>query len=315
MAHIMNNVLNLPPESPVHRALERAAIFTPIDLVTLDKGDFEELVYRDGDNEVLPLPKGYAGLLRAFQAFVRHKRDTGTALTDSTWESLEADDFNEFRLGPDFYTGGNTPPAVLSSFQTLSDPLKDFRRGIKRDINQFTALKDDGAWDNWHRATTAQACAQDVSEILDMTYQPPGPSEAMLFDEKQKYMYAVFEKTLLTDKGKALVRLHQRKYDAQSIFKELSEYALKSTKASLDASSLLTYITTTTLGDGKWKGTVHAFILHWQDQVRKYHDLAPKQKLLTDLQRTMLENSVHPNPALRVIKTQAEQHKAHTGAE
>ena len=168
---------------------------------------------------------------------------------------------------------------------------------------------------NWQRATMAQARAQDVSEVLDPTFKPSTTADHTLFDEKQKYMYAVFEKTLLTDKGKALVRNHQKRYDAQLIYKELCEYALQSTKASLDSSSLLTYLTTIRLGDGKWKGGTHAFILHWQDQVRKYHDLAPKQKLPTDLQRTMLENAVHPIPALRIIKTQAEQHKAHTGVD
>ena len=159
----------------------------------------------------------------------------------------------------------------------------------------------------------AQACAQDVSEVLDSKCQPTTNSDKLLFDEKQKYMYAVFEKTLLTDKGKSLVRLHQRKYDAQTIFKELSDYALTSTKASMDASTLLTYITTVKLGDGSWKGSAHAFILHWQDQVRKYHSLAPNQTLPLDLQRTMLENAVHPVDSLRIIKTQAAQHKVHTG--
>ena len=80
-------------------------------------------------------------------------------------------------------------------------------------------------------------------------------------------MYVVFEKTLLTDKGKALVRQHQHSFDAQRIYKELSVYATQSTKASMNASSLLLYITSTNLGDGKWKGTTHTFILHWQEQV------------------------------------------------
>ena len=61
MTHILNDVLNLPPQSSVHRALERAAIFTPIDLVTLDNGDFDELLYIDDDGELMLLPKGYAG--------------------------------------------------------------------------------------------------------------------------------------------------------------------------------------------------------------------------------------------------------------
>ena len=85
--------------------------------------------------------------------------------------------------------------------------------------------------------------------------------------------------------------------------KELKEYALSSTKASIDASSLLTYLTTTRLGDGKWKGTTHAFILHWQDQVKKYHNIAPgSSKIPQDIIRTMLENAVHPFPALSAVK-------------
>ena len=157
------------------------------------------------------------------------------------------------------------------------------------------------------------ARAQDVSEILDPSYQPKSSTEKLLFDEKQKYMYAVFEKILRTDKGKALVCIYQKKYNAQLIYKELCEYALQSTKASLDASSFLIYITTVQMGDRQWKGRAHAFILHWQDQIRKYHALAPKQKLTTALQKTILANAVHPIAELRIIKTQAEQHKAHTG--
>ena len=101
-------------------------------------------------------------------------------------------------------------------------------------------------------------------------------------------MYAVVEKTFLSDKGKALVRHCQQTFDAQSIYKELSAYAMQSTKAPMNASNLLSYITTTKLGDEKWKGTTHAFILHWQDQVRKYHDLSSQHQLPHDLLFTLL---------------------------
>ena len=66
MTHILNNVLNLSPWSSVHRGLERAGILTPIDLVTLDKGDFNQLLYINNDKEVILLLKGYTGLLKAF---------------------------------------------------------------------------------------------------------------------------------------------------------------------------------------------------------------------------------------------------------
>ena len=124
-------------------------------------------------------------------------------------------------------------------------------------------------------------------------------------------MYAVFEKTLLTDKGKALVRPYQFSFDSQPIYRELSAYAMKSTKATMNASALLSYITTTMLGDGKWKGSTHAFILHWQDQVRNYHELSPS-RLPKKLQCTLLQNAVHPIMELKQVKLQADQFKIHT---
>ena len=52
--------------------------------------------------------------------------------------------------------------------------------------------------------------------------------------------------------------------------------------------------------------------LHWQDQVRKYHDLKPNQALSNDILRTLLENAVHPVTELRAVKIQADQQKVHS---
>jgi hypothetical protein len=72
------------------------------------------------------------------------------------------------------------------------------------------------------------------------------------------------------------------KADAQSIYAELLQYALKSTKASLDSATLLAYITSAKLSDGKWKGRTHALVLHWQDQVRLFGDLVGNHTYFTD---------------------------------
>src|SRR5688500_16884876 len=83
----------------------------------------------------------------------------------------------------------------------------------------------------------------------------------------------------------------------------------------METSSLLLHITTSKLDDGKWKGTTHAYILHWQDQVRKYHDLNPTQTLPQVLQQTMLENAVQPMTELCAVQSQAAQHAIHTGVD
>jgi len=175
-------------------------------------------------------------------------------------------------------------------------------------------FKDGKQFDSWQHSTLAQARAQDVADILDTTYVPLTPADKDLFSEKQKYMFAVFERTLLTDVGKSFVRDHEDDADTQEVYKAVVDYYHKSTKASLDSASLLSYITSIHLGSGLWKGPTHSFILHWQDQVHMYEKQVPTTEHFSSGQKCiMLENAVHPVTALWAIKDQADQHKTHSG--
>lgn len=98
--------------------------------------------------------------------------------------------------------------------------------------------------------TIVQVCVQDINDVLDPSYTPITVEEIELFEEMLKCMHANFEKTIHTYKGKALVRVHQKTYNAQIIYKEVQEYALLSIKATMEASSLLSYITTSNLDNG-----------------------------------------------------------------
>jgi len=51
----------------------------------------------------------------------------------------------------------------------------------------------------------SQAYTQDVADVLDPMYVTGTQDEKDLFFEKKKYMFAVFEQTLLTDTDKAIV--------------------------------------------------------------------------------------------------------------
>ena len=70
----------------------------------------------------------------------------------------------------------------------------------------------------------------------------------------------------------------------------------------------MAYITSAQLGDGTWKGSTGAFILHWQDHVRRLELLLPPTDHFADsMKRSLLENAVHGIPELRAVKTQADQ--------
>jgi hypothetical protein len=128
---------------------------------------------------------------------------------------------------------------------------------------------------------------------LDSNFVPATPEATQLFVEKQKFFYALFNTVLLTDKGKSLVRQYASTFDAQKIFRDLTVYANTSTMAAQEAADLLTYITSSTFGDGTWKGKARGFILNWQDKVRQYESIIPaRDHLTTTIRRNLLENAV-----------------------
>ena len=316
LAHVLRNDMSQPDNSPLQKALDYNGYVTPMDFITEPDDSFIDLEYHNDAGTLVKISKGNAGLLKSFKHYVAFKASQGTPIND--WLSVTIGDYNTFRASNSFSPVLSVPPPAQSMPPTARPPpvidlVRDFKRGIKRDPSQFSIFKDDATWDNWNRSTIAQARTQDIEDVLKPSFIPVTIEDIQLFEEKQKFMYAVFEKTLLTDKGKALVRQHQQSFNAQRIYKELSDYAVHSTKAAMIASTMLSYITSATLGDGKWKGSTHSFILHWQDQIRKYCDLNPKHTLLPKLLCSLLQNAIHPIAELRQIKVQAAQLQAATG--
>jgi hypothetical protein len=82
----------------------------------------------------------------------------------------------------------------------------------------------DKQWVSWQCLTLAQACAQDVDDVLNPTFSPSKPEDNLLFEEKQKYLYAIFEQKLQTDKGNALVREYETTSDAQAVYSDLIDH-------------------------------------------------------------------------------------------
>jgi hypothetical protein len=106
-------------------------------------------------------------------------------------------------------------------------------------------------------------CAYNVYDPLSLYLhvRPVGlflhvrPNGLYVYDTaKQKIFYALFDKVLITDKGKLLVRQYASTFDAQKVFCDLTVYANTSTMAAQEAADLLTYNTSSKFGDGMWKG-------------------------------------------------------------
>ena len=276
LKHVLVKVLGQTDSSPIARAISGNNIGSMSELVAMSKDDLYALTYEDDKGKFHSLVHGDYGKLLSLKAYHIFNQREGTPISGENWLNITETMFDEFCIGEDIATvidqttgnilpdpQGNTPsPQHVSTVSTQSS-LDNFKRGIKRDPSLFSTYKDEKQWDKYQRATLAQAHVQGVDEVLDSGYKPKSLKAKQLFTEKQKYMYAVFEKTLLTDQGKAYVREHEQDFNAQAVYRKISTYALTSTRASLDQSQILSYITSVKAGDGTWRGTLHSFILHW----------------------------------------------------
>jgi hypothetical protein len=281
--------------------------------------DLESLVYtNDQGNKVAPEKPFWwmiQHVLKHYHLYHISERDP----IGDDWVSITAQEYQDYWMSAAYAEThkASMPIAPGSSNSTTPcprDSIYKFKKGIKRNTMAFIIYKDKKQWDNWHHSTVAQARTQDGFEILNGTYVPNLGPDKDLFDEKQKFMYAVFEQVLQTDMGKALVHSHDTNFDAQIIFQDLLNYSIWSTKSSLDTAKILQYVTSVKLDEHIWKGTSQSFVLHWHDQLRKYDTLIPASECFSEtIKHVLLENAIGLVDDLRAIKTTADHNKTTTG--
>ena len=119
-------------------------------------------------------------------------------------------------------------------------------------------------------------------------------------------MYSVFNKCLLSDMGKTIVRKHLDNMNAQRVWEEFATHMTTSSKGKAEKRRLHTYVTTTVL-DKSWKGTTEQFILHFNEQFRQLDEVSPPEESLPYTTRlTLLQTAVHNIPELRMVETMEE---------
>jgi hypothetical protein len=321
--HILDQVISRHGTNDLKTALVRDGVDDLFSLLNIDDATIDDLQYPDPNDatNLLEVRRSDKSMIKLWRDYVLYRESKGDPIGDN-WLQVTQESFDEFRLS-------STNVARLSSFATTLPTMSVspgtttaskfskvdlFRKGIKRDPSLFPTLKDEKFNDSWHRSFMTQARAQDVDKVLDESYVPGTQEEKELFAEQQKYIYAVLESKVLTDVGKSFVREHEKDYDAQAVYGKLKAHHLKSTKAMIESSTILSYVTSARLGNGEWKGTTEGFVLHWQNQVRLYERQVPPSDHFSDGQkRVMLENAVHGITELRQVKNNADLEKTKTG--
>jgi hypothetical protein len=313
--HVLEDILNFKQDSEVHEAFYHSGIDHPNDLATLNlvTGPTDILTYKEESSGDVKYASRHRMKVHKLIAFVHWTQEHG----DSTWDysTMILDDFDTFRddgrlkmMSENALTnqGLHTKPPPGASTQSappIDERVKNFDKGIKRDAKAYKVISDDKQFDSWNRHTLATAKAQGLGDVLEADYKPKTPDDIVLFKMKQEFLYPVLLEILKTDVGQSLVRNSAYEGDAQSIYTEFCKYSSTSTKATQTASDLIKYLTTFTID--QWKGSCHAFILHWLDQVRIYHTLVEddEDRLSPLMQLRLLRTSVASNALLHAVET------------
>ena len=123
-----------------------------------------------------------------------------------------------------------------------------------------------------------------------------------LFEAKQIFMFSVFDKHLLTDMGKTVVRKYVHTTDAQSVWKDFQDHMKSSSKGASEKRRLTQYVTNTTLDDN-YKGTTEQFVLHFNEQFRQLEEISdPSEHFPPQIKLQLLQNAVRPIDDLRIVE-------------
>ena len=179
-----------------------------------------------------------------------------------------------------------------------------FKKGIKRKIAAYPALKDERYFDGFKRSLFKVANTHEYNEVLDPTCTPGSePEEQELFEAKHALMSSVFNANLQTAMGKTIVRRHLANTDAQAVWTELSEHMRTSTKGASENRRLTQYVTNTVLDDN-FKGTTEQFVLHFNEQFRQLEEISEDdERLPPTVKLTLLQTTVRSINDLRIVET------------
>ena len=157
----------------------------------------------------------------------------------------------------------------------------------------------------------------------------PKSLKKRLFNAKQIFMFAVFDKLLLTHLGKTIVRRYVHDTDAQSVrndcqdhMKSLSKDASEKrrlpqhvTNTVLDDNNKATteqYITNTVLDDNN-KGTTEQLVLHFNKQFRQLEEISDESEHFPPQVKLWLLQKAVRLHELRIVETLADFQSITTG--
>ena len=180
LEHLVTVVLKLSVE-PTLTSLKENEIDTLEIFQTLEESGMDKLMYkvRIDDVNTKELPLNVLTVLRLKQAlryldWVANEQDTNDVSSETCFLLTHS----EFLA---FVKSSRSPPAINNIITTTEtsptpDPLKDWKRGIKRDIENYPVFKEERYWLDWRKQMTTTATMHGIANLVKSDYTEPNES-------------------------------------------------------------------------------------------------------------------------------------------
>ena len=300
--HVLGVILGLPQRSALKLFMEQEGLNDMGMLLSLDDDNFRGAPYRDAngdDQRLLMAHHGMVAILRAFQAYrieIKDPIEDWTTVTQMQFRNFREREYHNFKESQAYKCKQN------SSMITLE---KEFAKGIKRDYDAYPKLQEGKSWDIFKRNFDIHARAQGVADVLDPDYVPRTEEQKAVYTKKNEYMMMVFVNKLSSSNqaSQAIQQLGNELYPAQKIWARVKEHNEKSTGADMDASDLLTYLTSVRWGstEYRWTEGVEAFARYFNNRLDE-HERLKGQYFADDMKITLLANAIKSHPELKVMR-------------
>jgi hypothetical protein len=120
---------------------------------------------------------------------------------------------------------------------------------------------------------SAVARSHGLLDVIDPNYVPTTEKEQELLTLKNNFMFAVWATKLLTPSGKQSVQRHRATGDAQAVWREIQNDALKTTRASLQCDTIHSFLTTNKFSDRSWKSSARNYLIYWENQADLFNQM------------------------------------------
>ena len=124
--------------------------------------------------------------------------------------------------------------------------LDQFSKSIKRSVEDYEEFKNEATWDRWNSNFKVTLINHDCKDMINPNYTPPNefiePQKYELYIKKQAFLYSVFQKKLLTDFGRSLVRQHREDMNARQLYFSLEAHMKNSSVSRITSQKLMSFV-------------------------------------------------------------------------